>query len=47
MVDCGDVATTPSTIQENPGRVTAVIRKILERGVVPIVLGGEHSIPFP
>src|SRR4029450_5344784 len=28
MVDCGDVATTPSTIQENPGRVTAVIRKI-------------------
>ncbi len=47
MVDCGDVATTPSTIQENPGRVTAVIRKILERGAVPIVLGGEHSIPIP
>jgi len=47
IVDCGDVATTPSTIQENPSRITAVIRKILERRAVPVVLGGEHSIPIP
>jgi agmatinase len=47
IVDCGDVATTPGAIQENPGRITRVIRKILERKAVPIVLGGEHSIPIP
>ena len=47
IVDCGDVATTSGAIQENPGRITAVIRKILERKAVPIVLGGEHSIPIP
>ena len=47
IVDCGDVATTPSAIQENPSRVTTVIRKILERRAVPVVLGGEHSIPIP
>ena len=47
IVDCGDVATTPSTIQENPSRITTVIRKILERRAVPVVLGGEHSIPIP
>ena len=47
IVDCGDVLTTPATIQGNPTRITAVIRKILERRAIPIVLGGEHSIPIP
>src|SRR5262249_16465110 len=47
IVDCGDVATSPATIPENPSRITAVVRKILERGAVPVVLGGEHSIPIP
>jgi len=47
IVDCGDVATSPATIPENPSRTTAVVRKILERRAIPIVLGGEHSIPIP
>src|SRR5262245_42353485 len=47
IVDCGDVLTTPATSQDNPTRITAVIRKILERRAIPIVLGGEHSIPIP
>src|SRR5262249_60094658 len=43
----GEVATSPATIRENPSRTTAVVRKILERRAIPIVLGGEHSIPIP
>src|SRR5262249_24595533 len=37
----------PATIPETPSRITAVVRKIRERGAVPVVLGGEHSIPIP
>src|SRR5262245_65968216 len=47
IVDCGDVATTPSTIQENPSGIMTVIRKLLERRAGPVVLGGGHSFPIP
>ncbi len=47
IVDCGDVAMTPGRFDENLAATTAVIRAILDRGAVPIVLGGDHSIPIP
>lgn len=47
IVDCGDVAMQPGQYEANAAATTAVIRRILERGAVPVVLGGDHSIPIP
>ena len=47
IVDCGDVAMTPGAYAENSTATTAAIRAILDRGAVPIVLGGDHAIPIP
>jgi agmatinase len=47
VVDCGDVAMVPGEFAENSRRTTAVINAILDRGAVPIVLGGDHAIPIP
>jgi agmatinase len=47
IVDCGDVAMVPGAWAENGAATTATIREILRRGALPIVLGGEHSIPIP
>src|SRR4030042_5616442 len=46
LVDLGDVDTSG-----DPDKTFALTEKavarILERGAVPIVLGGDHSIPYP
>jgi agmatinase len=47
IVDCGDVAMTPGAFAENSRAATAVIGQILDRGAIPIVLGGDHAIPIP
>lgn len=47
IIDCGDVKMTPGAYEENSRATTEVIRAILERGAVPIVLGGDHAIPIP
>lgn len=47
IVDAGDVDIRPA----NPARtfelVTARTREILDAGLLPVVLGGDHSITFP
>ena len=45
LVDCGDVISDPRSLDDNKTRVTDVVRKILSQGAVPIVLGGDDSIP--
>jgi agmatinase len=47
IVDCGDVAMAPGRYEDNNAATTAVIRSVLNRGAVPVVLGGDHSIPIP
>lgn len=47
IVDCGDVRADPRDIPGNASRATAAVRAILERGAMPIVLGGDDSIPIP
>ena len=47
IVDCGDVAMTPGDLGANSASTTRVIRKIRTKGAVPIILGGDHSIPIP
>ena len=47
MVDIGDIATNASDPAGNRDRITAGIGKILEAGAVPVVLGGDDSVPIP
>jgi agmatinase len=47
VVDCGDVETTPDDPEGNRARITAAVRRILIAGAVPVVLGGDDSVPIP
>lgn len=47
IVDCGDIATLPTLINETLDYVTQCVRDIRARGAVPVILGGDHSISFP
>jgi agmatinase len=47
IVDCGDVAMIPGDFAGNAAATTAAVNAILDRGAVPIVLGGDHAIPIP
>jgi agmatinase len=43
--DCGDVPADPRDLAGNAARAVAAVRAIVGRGAVPIVLGGDDSIP--
>jgi agmatinase len=47
IVDCGDVPGDPLDIPGNSRRATQAVRAILDRGAMPMVLGGDDSIPIP
>ena len=47
IVDCGDVAMTPGDFPGNFDATTVAVKAILDRGAVPIILGGDHAIPIP
>jgi agmatinase len=47
VVDCGDVATTADDGPGNVERAEVAVRGILAAGGVPIVLGGDDSVPIP
>lgn len=47
IVDGGDVAMLPGRYEENSRATTAVIGTVLERGAVPIVLGGDQAATIP
>lgn len=47
MADCGNVTVLPADIEKNFGKVTTAVRRILERGAFPVVVGGDHAITYP
>ena len=53
MADCGDVVFTPEGGESIPGklintdRMTAAVRKILERKSFPVLIGGDHTLTTP
>lgn len=47
IVDCGDAAADPLDIPGNSARAAAATREIVARGAVPIMLGGDDSVPIP
>jgi agmatinase len=42
--DCGDVIGDPGDLKGNNARATEAVRRILDAGATPIVLGGDDSI---
>jgi len=46
MADCGDINILPSENGGNFERTERTVRKILDRGAFPVVMGGDHTIPF-
>ncbi|TMF02166.1 MAG: agmatinase [Chloroflexi bacterium] len=47
VVDYGDVPVVPGYIEESYKRIEAGLVEVLKAGVIPIDLGGDHSIALP
>jgi agmatinase len=47
VVDYGDLPVVPGFIEESQHRITAALTEVLRAGVIPIDLGGDHSIALP
>lgn len=44
VVDRGDVTVTPGNAERTAGQIAAALEPVVRAGIVPIVLGGDHSI---
>lgn len=47
VVDGGDLPVVPTHIEDTFERVEAALRPILGLGVVPLCIGGDHSVTLP
>ncbi len=47
MVDCGDVNVMPANIEKSFDQIDRAVAYIHERGIFPVILGGDHSIGYP
>ncbi|MFK3704911.1 agmatinase [Raoultella sp. BIGb0138] len=47
MVDCGDIAGDARAPGQHYVAAEAVVRKILQLGGMPLVIGGDHGVPIP
>ena len=44
IVDRGDIAVTPGNAERTAGQIAAALEPVVRAGVVPLTLGGDHSI---
>ena len=47
IVDAGDADVLPTHVAGTFDNVTTMVRRLLARGALPIVLGGDHGITYP
>jgi len=47
IVDVSDSDILPTNVEGTFDNITADVRKILEKGAMPVVLGGDHAITYP
>lgn len=47
IVDCGDVDYIPGDLEGTFANIESAVHLIRERGAIPVVLGGDHSISIP
>ena len=47
IVDYGDVAIDNDSTERSMRHVREVVREVAEVGVIPIIIGGDHSLEYP
>lgn len=47
VVDCGDVPADIHNLKSHVIYAEQAVRKILQAGALPIILGGDHAVPIP
>ena len=47
VFDCGDIAAEVNDSAGNRRRITGALSTILDAGAIPVVLGGDDSVPIP
>lgn len=47
VMDCGDIPGDLNDGEKNRARITETVSLILARGTIPILLGGDDSVPIP
>jgi agmatinase len=47
IVDAGDADVLPTNVVGTFANVTEMTRRILARGALPVVLGGDHGVTYP
>jgi agmatinase len=47
IVDCGDVAIAGASVRQHHDLIASTVETIVGAGVIPIMCGGDHSIPIP
>lgn len=44
--DLGDVVITPTDLEQSGSRITRVVKRVLDDGKMPVLLGGEHTVSY-
>jgi agmatinase len=47
LADVGDADILPTNVVDTFQNITELTGKVLDRGALPVVLGGDHAISFP
>lgn len=47
IADVGDVDVLPTNVEKTFDNITRTVRRILGRGALPVILGGDHAITYP
>lgn len=47
IADCGDADILPTNVEKTFDLATDMARAILDRGAMPVMLGGDHSVTYP
>ncbi len=47
VVDCGDIPGDPADIRGHYRTAEKAVKTILDRGALPVVIGGDHGVPIP
>jgi len=47
IVDCGDIILSPLSLEDSHQSIRCAITDLIEQGMVPISVGGDHFITYP
>lgn len=47
LIDVGDAEVLPTNVEKTFDNITALTKTVVNRGAMPVVLGGDHAITYP